>query len=161
LLAGTPAAVKAEQLVDRLIDFSSFMIRVLKVKPERFRGGKKKVAYHSPCHLCRGMGVVQEPGICWPSPAFPTCRPGRRQLLRHGWLLFHGFPRAFRRGAQEETGRGGGNRRRAVWSPTAPAASCSSRAAWTKRGSKVKVQHIARSRCGSPKPPRTGLRQAG
>jgi iron-sulfur cluster protein len=61
LLAGTPAAVKAEQLVDKLIDFSSFLTRVLKVKPERFRGGKKKVAYHSPCHLCRGMGVVQEP----------------------------------------------------------------------------------------------------
>ncbi|MEJ2092213.1 MAG: LUD domain-containing protein [Syntrophobacterales bacterium] len=61
LLAGTPAAVKAEQLVDKLIDFSSFLTRVLKVKTERFRGGKKKVAYHSPCHLCRGLGVVQEP----------------------------------------------------------------------------------------------------
>ena len=61
LLAGEPAAVKAEQLADKLIDFSSFLTRVLKVKPERFRGGKKKVAYHSPCHLCRGMGVVQEP----------------------------------------------------------------------------------------------------
>jgi iron-sulfur cluster protein len=61
LLAGTPAAVKAEQLVGKLIDFSSFLTRVLKVKPERFRGGQKKVAYHSPCHLCRGMGVVQEP----------------------------------------------------------------------------------------------------
>ena len=61
LLAGTPAAVKADQLVSKLIDFSSFMTRVLKVKAERFRGGKKKVAYHSPCHLCRGMGVVKEP----------------------------------------------------------------------------------------------------
>lgn len=61
LLAGAPAAVKAEQLLDKLIDFSSFLTRVLKVKPERFRGGKKKVAYHSPCHLCRGLGVVQEP----------------------------------------------------------------------------------------------------
>jgi hypothetical protein len=61
LLAGTPAAVKVEQLVDKLIDFSSFLTGVLKVKAERFRGGKKKVAYHSPCHLCRGMGVVQEP----------------------------------------------------------------------------------------------------
>ena len=61
LLAGTPAAVKADQLVSKLIDFSSFLTRVLKVKAERFSGGKKKVAYHSPCHLCRGMGVVQEP----------------------------------------------------------------------------------------------------
>jgi Fe-S oxidoreductase len=61
LLAGTPAAVPAEQLAGKLIDFASFLTRVLKVKPERFQGGKKPVAYHAPCHLCRGMGVVQEP----------------------------------------------------------------------------------------------------
>jgi Fe-S oxidoreductase len=61
LLAEAPAAVKVQQLLGKLIDFSSFFTRVLKVKPERFRGTKKKVAYHSPCHLCRGMGVVQEP----------------------------------------------------------------------------------------------------
>jgi len=62
LLAGEPgAAVKVEQLTGKLIDFSSFLIRVLKVKPEMFKGSKKKVAYHSPCHLCRGLGVVQEP----------------------------------------------------------------------------------------------------
>jgi iron-sulfur cluster protein len=61
LLAGTPAAVKVEQLVDKLIDFSSFLTRVLRVTPESFRGGNQKVAYHSPCHLCRGLGVVQEP----------------------------------------------------------------------------------------------------
>jgi iron-sulfur cluster protein len=61
LLAGDPAAVKAEQLVDKLIDFSSFLTKVLKVKAERYQGGKRKVAYHSPCHLCRGLGVVQEP----------------------------------------------------------------------------------------------------
>jgi Fe-S oxidoreductase len=61
LLGGTPAAVKAAQLADKLLDFSSFLTRVLKVKAERFSGGKKRVAYHSPCHLCRGLGVVQEP----------------------------------------------------------------------------------------------------
>ncbi len=62
LLAETPgAAVKVQQLLDKLIDFSSFFTRVLKVKPEMFKGSKKKVAYHSPCHLCRGLGVVQEP----------------------------------------------------------------------------------------------------
>ena len=61
LLAGTPAAVKVEQLVAKLIDFSSFMTRVLQVQPEMFRDQEKKVAYHSPCHLCRGLGVVQEP----------------------------------------------------------------------------------------------------
>ncbi len=53
--------VKVEQLKAKLIDFSSFMINVLKVKPEMFRKSGKKVAYHAPCHLCRGLGVTREP----------------------------------------------------------------------------------------------------
>ena len=62
LVAGEPgAAVKVGQLAGKLIDFSSFFTRVLKVKPGMFKGSKNKVAYHSPCHLCRGLGVVQEP----------------------------------------------------------------------------------------------------
>ena len=62
LLAGEPGtSAKMQQLAAKLIDFSSFFTRVLKVKPEMFQGAKKKVAYHSPCHLCRGLGVVEEP----------------------------------------------------------------------------------------------------
>jgi iron-sulfur cluster protein len=62
LLSDEPAlAVKASQLKDKLIDFSSFMIKVLKVDPEEFRQAGGKVAYHSPCHLCRGQGVTREP----------------------------------------------------------------------------------------------------
>ena len=62
LLAGEPGtSAKMQQLAAKLIDFSSFFTRVLKVKPEMFQGSKKKVAYHSPCHLCRGLGVVEEP----------------------------------------------------------------------------------------------------
>lgn len=53
--------VKVRQLKDKLIDFSSFMMNVLQVKPEVFRGSGKKVAYHAPCHLCRGLGVIHEP----------------------------------------------------------------------------------------------------
>ncbi len=47
--------------VDKVMDFSSFMIEVLKISPEAFEASHKKVAYHSPCHLCRGMGVTEEP----------------------------------------------------------------------------------------------------
>jgi len=47
---------------DKVIDFSSFMVNVLNVSPEEFRGPKKKIAYHAPCHLCRGLGVTKEPG---------------------------------------------------------------------------------------------------
>ena len=53
--------VKVQQLKDKLIDFSSFMMNVLHVKPEMFRRSGKKVAYHAPCHLCRGLGVTREP----------------------------------------------------------------------------------------------------
>jgi iron-sulfur cluster protein len=53
--------VKVRQLADKLIDFSSFMVNVLHAGPEMFRGNRRKVAYHAPCHLCRGMGVTREP----------------------------------------------------------------------------------------------------
>ena len=62
LLAGEPALeVKAVQLRDKILDFSSFMVRVLGADPAEFRNTRKKVAYHSPCHLCRGLGVTEEP----------------------------------------------------------------------------------------------------
>ena len=53
--------VKVRQFADRVIDFSSFVHDVLKVSPEEFRGDGKKVTYHSPCHLCRGLNVTQAP----------------------------------------------------------------------------------------------------
>lgn len=53
--------VKARQFADKTIDFSSFMMNVLKVKPEMFREGPARAAYHSPCHLCRGIKVTEEP----------------------------------------------------------------------------------------------------
>jgi iron-sulfur cluster protein len=62
LLAGKPEqAEKLRRLQDKLMDFSSFMVKVLKVRPEDFIQNQRRVAYHSPCHLCRGLGVTQEP----------------------------------------------------------------------------------------------------
>lgn len=46
---------------DRIIDFSSFMVNVLKVEPEDSSRSGKRVAYHAPCHLCRGLHVTEEP----------------------------------------------------------------------------------------------------
>lgn len=54
-----PANLKV--FVDKIIDFSSFMVNVLNVSSEEFKGIHKKVAYHSPCHLCRGLQVIEEP----------------------------------------------------------------------------------------------------
>ena len=53
--------VKVQQIRDKLFDFSSFMVNILQVKPEMFRRSGKKVAYHAPCHLCRGLGVTRQP----------------------------------------------------------------------------------------------------
>lgn len=53
--------VKVEQLRAKLLDFSSFMMDVLKVKPEMFPRSGTKVTYHAPCHLCRGLGVTRQP----------------------------------------------------------------------------------------------------
>ncbi|MDR3570057.1 MAG: LUD domain-containing protein [Syntrophobacteraceae bacterium] len=63
LLADEPLlGVKAAQLQDKVIDFSSFMTKVLRVDPGEFRSaGGGKTAYHAPCHLCRGQGVTKEP----------------------------------------------------------------------------------------------------
>lgn len=62
LLAEVPAlGVKAAQLRHKTIDFSSFVTGVLGVSSEEFHYTGKKVAYHSPCHLCRGLGVTKEP----------------------------------------------------------------------------------------------------
>ena len=45
---------------DKIIDFSSFMDRVYKF-PQTDQNINTKVAYHAPCHLCRGLHVTNEP----------------------------------------------------------------------------------------------------
>ena len=46
---------------NKVIDLSSFVHDVLKVTPEDFDGDGKKVTFHAPCHLCRGLGVHDAP----------------------------------------------------------------------------------------------------
>ncbi len=52
---------KVNEFAGKVIDISSFLINVLKAGSEKFSFSGKKVAYHSPCHLCRGLGVAKEP----------------------------------------------------------------------------------------------------
>lgn len=62
LLGGLPEMTgKLKALHDKLVDFSSFMVDILNVSPDAFTESRKPVAYHSPCHLCRGLGVTREP----------------------------------------------------------------------------------------------------
>lgn len=52
---------QVEKFCEKIIDMSSFVHDVLKVVPEDFEGDGKKVTFHSPCHLCRGLGVHDAP----------------------------------------------------------------------------------------------------
>lgn len=63
LLGGHPEMVsRVKQFSSRIIDFSSFVHDVLGLKADNFKGdSNEKVAYHSSCHLCRGLGVVEQP----------------------------------------------------------------------------------------------------
>jgi len=45
---------------DKIIDFSSFMDKVYKFS-QTDQNINKKVTYHAPCHLCRGLHVTEEP----------------------------------------------------------------------------------------------------
>jgi Fe-S oxidoreductase len=54
-------STEAQLFAERVKDFSSFVRDVLKVSAEDFRKSGESVCYHSPCHLCRGMGVTEQP----------------------------------------------------------------------------------------------------
>jgi iron-sulfur cluster protein len=58
---GVLSVANIDAFVDKVIDFSSFMVNVLKVTPDTFIKTNKKVAYHAPCHLCRGLSITEEP----------------------------------------------------------------------------------------------------
>ena len=55
------SAAHVRNFSDKIIDFSSFMVNTLKVAQGDFKKSNKKVAYHAPCHLCRGLYVIEEP----------------------------------------------------------------------------------------------------
>jgi iron-sulfur cluster protein len=62
LLADDPGmALTAQRFADKVIDFSSFVRDVLGMGEEAFKNDAVKTAYHSPCHLCRGLGVTKQP----------------------------------------------------------------------------------------------------
>lgn len=52
---------KVDSFSKKVIDLSSFIHDILKVKPEDFEGDGMKATFHSPCHLCRGLGVHDAP----------------------------------------------------------------------------------------------------
>ncbi len=53
--------LKADEFASKVIDYSSFVHDVLKVKKEDFVESGTKATYHAPCHLCRGLDVHEAP----------------------------------------------------------------------------------------------------
>ncbi len=54
-------AQRCAAFTGKVMDFSSFVHNVLGVKAEDFTKSDEKVTYHASCHLCRGLGVMEEP----------------------------------------------------------------------------------------------------
>mgnify|MGYP001555550860 CR=1 FL=1 len=54
------ASKEAKSFAEKIIPFSRFMRQVLKIEPAQ-SGKNRKTAFHSPCHLCRGLGVRKDP----------------------------------------------------------------------------------------------------
>lgn len=52
---------KARSFAAMVIDFSSFAHEVLGLGAQDFSGEAEKATFHSPCHLCRGLGVHDAP----------------------------------------------------------------------------------------------------
>jgi iron-sulfur cluster protein len=53
--------LKADEFASKIIDYSSFVNDVLKVKKSDYRSVATKATYHAPCHLCRGLDVHDAP----------------------------------------------------------------------------------------------------
>jgi iron-sulfur cluster protein len=59
LLGENDASAKA--FAEKVIPFSAFMTDVLGVTADNFKQTQQRATMHAPCHLCRGMGVVEQP----------------------------------------------------------------------------------------------------
>jgi iron-sulfur cluster protein len=133
---------KTEAFLSKIIDYSSLVKNKLGVTKDDFKNGGEKVAYHSPCHLCRGLGVTQEPrdliamaGDYVVSPEEDVCCGfGGTYSVKFpeisGTLLAHKLD-----GVEEADAK--------VLVTDCPGCVMQLRGGEDKRGSKVKVEHIA------------------
>ncbi|WDP90580.1 MAG: LUD domain-containing protein [Desulfobacter sp.] len=55
------APQKAAAFADKVISYSQFMAEVVGIESGHRSGPARKTAFHSPCHLCRGLGVKEAP----------------------------------------------------------------------------------------------------
>ena len=55
------ATDKIKRFADKVLPFSVFMNSIARLTPQASAKNKRKAAFHSPCHLCRGLGVKDDP----------------------------------------------------------------------------------------------------
>lgn len=85
ILAGQPDMTgKVKLFASKVIDFSSFVHDVLGMTADDFKGKGEKVAYHSSCHLCRGLGVVEQPRALITSSGSEYC-PAQEEAVCCGF----------------------------------------------------------------------------
>jgi Fe-S oxidoreductase len=61
-LSGQPElAADTARFVERIRDFSSFTRDVLQLGAQDLVKSGETVTYHAPCHLCRGLGIQEQP----------------------------------------------------------------------------------------------------
>ncbi|MBZ2171969.1 L-lactate dehydrogenase (quinone) large subunit LdhH [Nitratidesulfovibrio sp. SRB-5] len=85
ILAGqTDMTGKVKLFASKVIDFSSFVHDVLGMTADDFKGKGEKVAYHSSCHLCRGLGVVEQPRALIASSGSEYC-PAQEEAVCCGF----------------------------------------------------------------------------
>jgi len=61
ILSDTGKAAQATAIAGKTMSFSQFLKDVAGVTSEDFTGSNTPATYHAPCHLCRGMGVREQP----------------------------------------------------------------------------------------------------
>lgn len=62
-LAGDIAGDAAREFADKVLPFSVFMNQILGASKTKKHPSGKTAAWHSPCHLCRGLGVREDPRL--------------------------------------------------------------------------------------------------
>jgi Fe-S oxidoreductase len=61
-LADVPhLAAEAQAFAEKVLTFTQFAHRVLKLKEDAFASSGRPVTYHAPCHLCRGLDEREAP----------------------------------------------------------------------------------------------------
>lgn len=134
---------KVKLFASKIIDFSSFVHDVLGMTADDFKGKGEKVAYHSSCHLCRGLGVVEQPRALIASSGSEYC-PAQEEAVCCGFggTFSMKFPELSRELLDKKLNNAeatGATRMVA----DCPGCIMQIRGGAEKRGSRMKVGHIA------------------